>query len=43
MTWEQIRWWRTSFGKEEANEICNSIEHENNTPKFYLEHIGRMF
>ena len=28
-TWEQIHWWRTSFGKEEANEICNSIEHEN--------------
>jgi dTDP-4-amino-4,6-dideoxygalactose transaminase len=25
---EQIRWWRTSFGKEEAIQICNSIEHE---------------
>ena len=29
MTREQIHWWRTSFGKEEAKEICNSIEHEN--------------
>lgn len=28
MTMEQIRWWRTSFGKEEANQICNSVEHE---------------
>ncbi|MDO8871612.1 MAG: DegT/DnrJ/EryC1/StrS family aminotransferase [Methanoregula sp.] len=28
MVIEQIRWWRTSFGKEEANQICNSIEHE---------------
>ena len=28
MTGNQIRWWRTSFGKEEGIEICNSIEHE---------------
>lgn len=28
MVIEQIRWWRTSFGKEEASQICNSIEHE---------------
>jgi perosamine synthetase len=26
---ETIHWWRTSFGKEEAVRICQSIEHEN--------------
>jgi dTDP-4-amino-4,6-dideoxygalactose transaminase len=25
---EKIPWWRTSFGKEEANQICRSIEQE---------------
>jgi dTDP-4-amino-4,6-dideoxygalactose transaminase len=28
MTSDQIRWWRTYFGKEEANLVCRSIELE---------------